>query len=194
MDYGYEKCENLKSKIIIRIIMLLNIWDPVFSGAFWAAFFTFLFYIIPKIFRKPALIIKTRIKLHKLYDLLLLEKNTQSIFFDLINILSFEGISDILKGNPLIGGDRLQFENESWGITIVNKVHEARISIRGSNNQNYQFSAKKEKGFNGLLNFLQYLETIVRQKIFKIRMNKKRKLAKKILEKRSLDELKKDIP
>lgn len=174
--------------------MLSNIWDPVFSGAFWGAFFTFLFYIIPKFFKKVALIIKTKIKLHKLYDLLLLERNTQSIFFDLINILSFEGINDILKGNPLIGGDRLQFESESWEIIVINKVHEARILIRGSNNQNYYFSAKKEKGFNGLLNFLQYLETISKQKIFKIRMNKKRRKAKETLKKHSLDELKKNIP
>ncbi len=172
--------------------MLFNSWDPVFLGAFWGAFFSFLFYIlayyVPKFFKKVALIIRTRSKLHKLYDLLLLERTTQSIFFDLISIFSFEGINDVLKGSVQITGDRVHFENTSWDILVVNKIYEARISIRSSSNHNYYLSAKKEDGFNALLDFLQYLEVISKQKKFKIRINKKRKKAKENLKNLSHDD------
>ncbi len=178
--------------------MLFNSWDPVFLGAFWGAFLSFLFYIlayyVPKFFKKVALITKTRTKLHKLYDLLLLERNASSIFFDLINILSFKRLNDILKGNALIGGDSLQLQSESWQIIVLNRVSGSRISITSSNNQNYDLSAKKEKGFIVLLDFLQYLEVISKQKKFKIRINKKRKKAKENLKNLSHDELEKGNP
>ncbi len=178
--------------------MLFNSWDPVFLGAFWGAFFSFLFYIlayyVPKFFKKVALLIRTRSKLHKLYDLLLLERTTQSIFFDLISIFSFEGINDMLKGSALINGHLFQFENESWGILVVNKLFKSRISIRSSNEQKYSFYEEKENGFNALLDFLQYLEVISKQKKFKIRINKKRKKAKENLKILSHDELEKKNP
>jgi len=157
--------------------------NSLFFGAFWGAFFSFCFFMLgfylPKLFKRISLKFKTKKKVNKLYQLLLLERNSKSFFFNLIELLSFDGIIDILKGHTLMSGDRLQFENNSWDILIVNKLLEARLMIRTYNNQIYHMNSEnKEQNIEVILDFIQYIETRCKQESIKLRINNELKKAK----------------
>lgn len=58
-----------------------------------------------------------------------------------------------------MSGDRLQFENNSWDIIIVDKILESRLMIRTFNNQTYFMNSdNKEQKIGVILDFIQYIE------------------------------------
>ena len=175
--------------IIIKIIVvyiIYNSWEPIFWGAFLGAFFSFWFYVLghylPKLLHKIYLKFQTPKKLNKLYELVLLKRDSDSFFFDLIEIFAFEKLGDLLKGSVLITADRVQFESENWEIIIVNKIFESRFTIKNINNLLYCLDANhKDINIEALLGFIQYLEARCKQENIKLRINKKLEKAKKTL-------------
>lgn len=161
--------------------MIFNNFDPIFLGAFWGAFFSFLFYILsyflPKLLKKVSFIIKTRRRLHKLYDSLLFSRNKESIY-KLIELFSFQKIKDIMKGSVLEAWDRIQFNNADWEILIANIHNQTKIFISDYNDRRYCFDHGVETGFKVLLELLEYIEKACNKTIYKIKINKKRKKGK----------------
>ena len=160
--------------------------DSIFLGAFWGAFFSFCFFMLglylPKILKRVSLKLKTKKKINRLYHLFLLERNSNTFFFNLIELFSFVGIIDFLKGHILMSGDRLQFENNSWDILIVDKIFEARLTIRTFNNLTYYLgSDNREQKIEVILDFIQYIETRCKQENIKLRINSELKKAKEDL-------------
>lgn len=166
--------------------MLFNWLDPTFSGAFWGAFFSFCFYIfglsLPKLIKKINLRLKRRKKLNMLYRMLLLERNSDSFFFDLIELFTFELIPEILKGDILTMGNHVQFENNLWDIVIKNKIYESRFTIKDINSLMYALDSNyKEINLNVLFDFIQYLEVRCKQEKVKLEIDKELEKGKKDL-------------
>lgn len=160
--------------------------DATFSGAFWGAFFSFCFFILgsnlPKLIKWISLKFRTKKKINRLYQLLLLERNSSTFFFDLIEIFTFESIAEILKGSVLTTGDHLQFESRSWLVIIKNKIFETRLSIKDINSLMYNLdSNNNDINIEVLLGFIQYLELRCKQEKIKLKMTEKLQKAKQKL-------------
>lgn len=168
---------------IIMFYIIFNSWEPTFWGAFLGAFFSFWFYVLgyyfPKLAKKIYLKFKTKKKLRELYRLLVLRRDSETIFFDLIEIFTFEKISDFLKGNIIVLTDRIQFESKFWVILIVNKIYQTKFSITNLDNLMYILDPNNEEiNIEVLLDFIQYIELRCKQEKINLRIKEELKKAK----------------
>lgn len=103
---------------------------------------------------------------------------------NLIEIFTFEELSDLLKGSILITGDRIQFSSELWEILVVNKSFESRFTINNINSLMYGLDANHNDINPGvLLTFIQYIEERCKQEKIRLRITEELKKAKEDLKK-----------
>ena len=168
------------------LYIIYNSWEPTFWGAFLGAFFSFWFYLLafylPKLLKKLWLKVKAKKKLKELYQLLLLERTSDTFFFDLIEIFTLEKVEDFLKGLVRSTGDLVNFMSESWEIIIVNRIFESRFAITDINDRQYCLDANhKDINIEVLSNFIQYFEERCKQEKIKLRTSEELKKAKETL-------------
>ena len=140
--------------------------EILFWGAFFGSFISFCFYLLSQFLVRffPSWYKKLKDKryvmkcLNNLYALLIL-RNNNNFFYNLIQLFRLEIVEKILKGNTSFYGNQIQFVNSKWEIFILNNIFQTRFTIKNIENQFYVYDINnREQNITILNDFLEDFE------------------------------------
>ncbi|MFW9969599.1 MAG: hypothetical protein ACFFDF_05310 [Candidatus Odinarchaeota archaeon] len=121
--------------------------------------------------------------MNKIYELLLLKRDSEHIIYDLKKLFSFDGLENFLKTSVIESFDRIQFENINWLIIIRINYNISEFTLQSSKNYGYGLgTGYKEANLDILLEFIEYIERRCKEENIKLKTSENLKNAKLHLE------------
>lgn len=159
--------------------------SELFLGAFFGSFLSFCFYLlsqylirkVPK-WNEKRLIKKNKKAMNDLFKLFLLEKDSDSIFYDLIQLFRLKIVEQVLKGSVIYSGEHLQFVNNLWTIIIENNLVNTRFTIQYIERSWYVLDSKlSEQNKPTLSKLIKYYQEKCKEANIKLKQNKEIRFA-----------------